>query len=632
MDEKDRINILRKKLYSRTSQAQDQKRHGLHSSQSSVKKSWSQPEMKKIMPVKEKRSFLGLFFVVSLLFFLGSALFGSFYFLGEKNIVSADNVEIEIQGPTAVGGGDTLGLQISIVNKNSTTLELTDLLIEYPEGTRSPDNLGRELTRSRDSLGSIQPGERVKKSVEAILFGEENTQKEIKVTVEYRVAGSNAIFFAEKLYQVTLSSSPVSVSVRSFTEVTSGQEIDFSVVVNSNSSTVVENLVLQAEYPFGFSFIEASPRPQFSNSVWEIGNLNPEEEKTIHIKGVMTGQDNEERTFRFAVGVGDEFDVKKMVTTFVTANRGITIQRPFIGTDITLNNTREDIYIFENGEEIRGEIAWKNNLTEAVSDAQIEVRISGSSVDESSVIVERGFYNSVTNTARWSKDTSSEFAVVNPSQAGIVQFSFSTRNISALGLRNPEVVLEVTVRGKRDGEDNVPEQIESVLTRSILISSDLSLTQRLLHGSGPLSNKGAVPPVAEKETTYTVMWTVTNTANHISGVKVTGVLPPYVQWKGNFNPNNSNVSFNSDTNQVTWNVGEVPQGVGTNISPKELAFQIGFTPSLSQVGEIPTLVHTQSITGFDQFTESQISDEVAPLTTRIQSEPGLPSNHERVSQ
>ena len=86
--------------------------------------------------------------------------------------------------------------------------ELADLLVEYPKGTRSSGNLGQELLRSRDSLGDIAPGERVKSSVKAVLFGEENTQKNIVVTVEYRVAGSNAIFYAEKQYQLTLSSSP----------------------------------------------------------------------------------------------------------------------------------------------------------------------------------------------------------------------------------------------------------------------------------------------------------------------------------------------------------------------------------------------------------------------------------------
>ncbi|HEC32925.1 MAG TPA: hypothetical protein ENI63_01535 [Candidatus Kaiserbacteria bacterium] len=632
MDDKDKINRLRKKLYSRNSNIQNQRRHGLRPNRSSVEKEWSNQGNKKVVRKKNKLSLLRPFLVISILFFIGSILFGSFYFFGGKNVVSSNKVEIKIQGPTAIGGGNKLGLQISIVNKNSSTLELADLIVKYPKGTRSSDNLGKELLRFRDSLGNILPGERVKRNISAILFGEENTQKEIVVTVEYRVAGSNAIFFAEKKYQLTISSSPVSISVRSFSEVISGQKIDFSIVVSSNSSTDVENLVLKVVYPFGFSFTESNPKPEFSDSIWEIGDLRPEEEKTIHITGTMTGQDNEERTFRFAVGVRDEFDVKKLATTFVASTRGVTIERPFISTDLTLNDKREDLYIFNSGERIQGEIAWKNNLTEVVSDAQIEVHLSGVSVDESSILVERGFYNSVTDTIRWGKDTLPDFIKLNPSQAGIIKFSFKTKNISALGLKNPEVVVDVTVRGKRENENNVPEEIESVLTRNIRIISDLSLIPRLLYNTGPLSNRGPIPPVIEKETIYTVVWTVTNTANHVSGVKVVGILPSYARWIGNFSPNNSDISFNPNSNQIIWNVGEVSQGVGSSLSPKEVAFQIGFTPSLSQVGETPVLVHTQTVTGFDQFTETQISNEVLPLNIQIKSETGLPSGYDRVSK
>ena len=632
MDDKDNINRLRKRLYSRNGNTYNQRRHGLRPNRSSGEKEWLNQGNKKIVRKKNKRSLLWLFLVIAILFFIGSIIFGSFYLFSGKNVVSSNNVDIQIQGPTAIGGGKKLGLQISIVNKNSSTLELADLIVKYPKGTRSPDNLGKGLLRFRDSLGDILPGERVKRNVSAILFGEENTQKEITVTVEYRVAGSNAIFFAEKKYKLTISSSPVNISVRSFSEVISGQKIDFSIVVSSNSSTNVKNLVLKARYPFGFSFIKSSIKPEFSDSIWKIGDLRPEEEKTIHIIGTMTGQDNEERTFSFAVGVRDKFDVKKLATTFVASTRGITIERPFISTDLTLNDKREDSYVFNSGERIQGEIAWKNNLTKSVSDAQIEVHLSGVAVDESSILVERGFYNSVTNTIRWSKDTLPNFTTLSPSQAGIVKFSFKTKNISALGLKNPEVTVDVTVRGKRENENNVPEQIKSVLTRDIRIISDLSLVPRILYNTGPLSNSGPMPPVIEKKTKYTVVWTVTNTANNISGVKVVGVLPSYVRWTGNFSPNNSDIQFNPNNNQVTWNVGEVSQGVGSSLSPKEVSFQIGFTPSLSQIGETPILVHTQTISGFDQFTEVQIDNKVLPLNIQIKSETGLPSGYDKVSK
>lgn len=635
MDEKDRIEGLRRRLYSRKSAVKNQPRHGLSENDtSSVERTWLPPYAKEVTPQimlkREKKSFLKLFFVFSVLFFLGSALFGAFYFFGERNVVSAENVDIQIQGPTAIGGGDELELQISIVNKNTTTLELTDLLVEYPEGTRAPGNLQSEFLRYRESLGNIAPGERVKKNIRSILFGEENTQKEIVVTVEYRVAGSNAIFYSEKPYLITLSSSPVSVSVRSLNEVISGQEIDFSVVIGSNSTSRVENLVLQAEYPFGFTFKEAQPQAQYSNSVWELGTIAPEGQRTVRIVGVMTGQDNEERIFRFAVGVRDERDVKKLATSFVTTTRSITIERPFIGTELALNNSIDASYVFGSEERIQGEIAWKNNLESAVSDVQIEIKLSGNAIDESSIAVERGFYNSVTDTIRWSKDTFENFASLEPSQAGLLRFDFKSKNVSASSLKNPFITLEITVRGNRAGENNVPERIESDVTRTVKIASDLRLTPHLLHTSGPLQNTGPIPPQVEKETTYTVIWTVTNGANHVSSARVTALLPPYVRWTGNISPQSDTISFNETSRQVTWNVGEIPQSSGSNVALKEVAFQLGFIPSLSQVGEIPPLLHTQVITGYDQFIERQVTREAASLTTFIQSEAGLPSDHDRV--
>ncbi|MBI2618326.1 hypothetical protein HYW58_02660 [Candidatus Kaiserbacteria bacterium] len=631
MDEYDRIENLRRRLYSRKNAVPKDHRHGLSGEGStSIERVWAEPHTKKVMPQREKKSFLKIFFIFSILFFLGSALFGGFYFFGGKNIVSSENVDIQIQGPTAIGGGDELELQISIVNKNTTTLELTDLLVEYPEGTRAPGNLQSEFLRYRESLGNIAPGERVKKNVRSILFGEENTQKEIIVTVEYRVAGSNAIFYSEKPYLITLSSAPVSVSVRSLNEVISGQEIDFSVVISSNSTGRVENLVLQAEYPFGFTFKEAQPQAQYSNSVWELGTVAPEEKRTIRIVGVMTGQDNEERIFRFAVGVRDERDVKKLATSFVTTTRSITIERPFISTELALNNSIDTSYVFGNEESIQGEIAWKNNLPNAVSNVQIEVKLSGNAIDKSSITAERGFYNSVTDTIRWSRDTLENFESVEPSQAGLLRFDFKSRDISASSIANPNITLEITVRGNRTGEGNVSETIESDVTRAVKIASDLRLTPRILHNSGPLQNTGTVPPQVEKETTYTVVWTATNSANHISSARVTAVLPSYVRWMGSISPQNGSVSFNETSRQVAWNIGELSQSSGSNVTLKEVAFQLGFTPSLSQVGEIPTLMHTQVITGYDQFVERQITRDVANITTLIQSESGLPSGHDRV--
>ncbi|MCW9054848.1 MAG: hypothetical protein OQJ98_02620 [Candidatus Pacebacteria bacterium] len=634
MKDKGRIESLRKQLYSRKkSEAKEVGRRSLRPGEERTPRAWKEtPIERKMRPSKKRQSPLKVFFIFSIIFFLGSTLFGAIYFFGGKNLISSENVDIEIQGPTAIGGGEELSLQITITNKNPTTLEAADLLVEYPEGARAPENMERELSRYRESLGDIAPGDRVKKTVRAVFFGEENTQQRIKVTVEYRTAGSNAIFYSEKEYEVTLSSAPVSISVRSLGEVTSGQEFSFSIAVNANVSEGVEDIVVVAEYPFGFTLTSAQPRPAFSNSVWDIGDLRPGEERIIDISGTIVGQENDKRTFRFDVGVGDELDVKKLATTFVSVAREVTIQRPFIGTIITLNNEDDTAYVFEGGERVVGSIAWKNNLPDTVSNVQIEARLIGEAVDESTVFGERGFYNSVTDTIRWGRDTLEDFALVNPSEAGILRFGFSGKNIAAYAIENPEILLEVTVRGTRVSETGDTETITSRVSRNIRFSSDLALAGQVLRTTGPFVNTGPIPPVAEQESTYTIVWTVTNTANHVSGAQVTATLPSYVRWLGNISPQGSGLTFNENARTLTWNIGEVAQGVGVGISPKEVAFQVGLTPSVSQVGQAPVLIEAQGVSGFDQFTDARIFNEIPSLSIRIFSESSLPSGHDRVIQ
>ena len=98
-------------------------------------------------------------FIASLIFFAAAAVFFLFVILRGSNIVSTRNVSILVDGPVSAEAGKALSLKIIIENKNNTALESADILIEYPEGTRTAKNLEEELTRFRSSLGTIAPRE-----------------------------------------------------------------------------------------------------------------------------------------------------------------------------------------------------------------------------------------------------------------------------------------------------------------------------------------------------------------------------------------------------------------------------------------------------------------------------------------
>ncbi|MFQ5661937.1 MAG: hypothetical protein ACE5F2_01660 [Candidatus Paceibacteria bacterium] len=628
---KDRSSIeqMRKRLYSRGKQLSTRGRRPLSRVKHNTKQRWSDQKERPVFrePPKKRRSLLSTLLIASTIFFFVAILFSAYFFFGGSNIVSSQNIDIEVQGPATISGGEELSLQIAVTNKNNVSIKLVDLLVEYPDGTRSAVDISRSLPRHRETLGTLAPGEIMQRTVKAILLGSQNTRQNIKITVEYRIDGSNAIFFTEKIYDVTLISSPLGLSISGLDEATSGQEVDFTVTVVSNSNTIIKDALLSVEYPFGFEFISASPEPSFTDSVWDLGDIQPEGKRTIKLKGVIAGEDNDERVFRFSSGVKSERDEKELGVVFTTSMKSIAIKKPFVGVALALNGDQSSEYVSGIGDEVRADITWTNNMPVRVADGEIEVKLKGEALDRFSISVGKGFYRSSDNTITYSRETNSDLASLEPGESGRVAFSFSSLGLSSGNtFKNPEIILEISIKGKRVSENQVPQEINSSITRTIKLASDLLLTSRALYFSGPFTNTGPIPPEAEKETTYTIIWTITNSSNIVDNTRVVASLPSYVRWAGNVSPSSESVTFNPLGGQITWDAGSIkPKSEVSSSGQKEVAFQIGFLPSISQVGSSPILVSGQMITGFDRFAGAELSATKKALTTKLTTDSSFPS-------
>jgi len=580
---------------------------------------------------KKKSNFLKLFLTISIIFFIIALSAAAFILFGGRNIISSDNVEISVSGPVSISGGETLSLDIIIQNNNNTELALADLIIEYPEGTRSPQNLSVELPRERFSLGNISSGKKTNKEINAILFGEEGSKGEIKLTVEYRVAGSNAIFFKETIYEIEISSSPVSFSVESLKEINSGKEINLDLLIKSNSNNLIENLMFISEYPFGFTFKNSSPRPSYEQNIWKIGDLSPGEERKIRITGTLEGQDGENRVFRFFSGIQSENEEKELQTAFISSTHLISINKPFLAVDMVIDGNTSGNYNTFLGETVSVDLLWKNNLPISVANVEVEALLSGD-IDETSVFVENGFYDSVQNTISWSQEQNPVFESISPGQRGTVRFSFKSVNFEGGSLSNPEAAINVSVRGRRLSETSVSEEVVSSAQREIRFNTNLSLVPRVVHFSGPISNIGPIPPKAETETTYTVIWALSNNVNNVSDSKVSARLPSYVRWTGQTVPNGEKISYNSVSKEVTWEVGNVDSGTGFSSPLREAIFQIALIPSLSQLNQVPILVEKIRIVGNDNYTGVILDNTKRELTTRFSTDSSYKTGDERVAE
>ncbi len=560
------------------------------------------------------------FFIIAVLFFLVTAGGAVFYLVYGGRSVSTNNVTIAVQGPTTISSGDVVPLLITIENKNPVAIRGVGVTLTFPDGTKSPDDPTKNISVTTEDLGDIESGQKVEKTVRATVFGSEGQHVSLPLRIEYHTDSSNAVFVKNKQYEFTITTSPVSLNVTSLSQVSAGQTVTVDAVVRSNAATPLDNVAVLVEYPFGFAPSSVTPQPSVANNLlFTLGTLAPGEEKHIVIKGVLSGENNDDRVFKFKAGTLTTPESVTLTTAFSSKDAIIKLTKPFLATTLSVNRDSTDNPVVDAGSPVQVIISWVNTLPNPISNARVTVVLSGEALDPATVSASGGFYRSSDSTVLFDSSTNPALTNLQPGDTGQGSFSFIPKKNSLLAnLRNPSITMRVSVAGSRLSETSVPEVITSTITRTIKIGTNLGLTSRMVRSVGGIANTGPFPPEVDKESTYTVVYALSNTGNNVAGAKVTAALPPYVRFTGVTNPSDGSVTYNDTTRTVTWNAGDVSSG---STNAKTVSFQIGFTPSITQRGSYPILINAQQVTGVDRFTGRTITGSVSGLSSQVLTDP-----------
>lgn len=631
------IESLKGKLFSNTYETKIEYRdHFSSEKKKNIPTAWAEKAKATVSNNQffNKTSVFKKIFIGSIGFFILALCFVAYQFFFGGNTVSNENITISIFGNTFTDGGEDLPLQIQIVNKNNTNLDLVDLVVEYPKS--SVGDLTEGTERLRESIGTIPAGGIHNENVNVILYGEQGSIRPVRVAIEYRVEGSNAIFVKEKMYEVTINTTPVNLSLDAPTEITPNQDLTLALKTSLNSTRSLENVLIKLDYPVGFQFVSAEPKPTLGNNVWDLGKLKPGEDHDIYINGRMLDVfDGEEKTFHISSGTQSKSDKSMLDVVYNTLSHTILISEPFIQAQLYINGAYAKEYATNSKSPIQAQIRWKNNLDSVVNDMVIRAKISGNALDRKGVNEQQGFYSSSEDVIIWDKNTDDRFAQVNPGENGTLGFSLASLPLFSTTsgiISDPNITIEISVSGKQATAGNIVKEVKSGESKIIRMISDVGLVNKVLYYAGPFKNSGAIPPKAENETTYTVVWSVSNTSNSLSKVEVHATLPQWVRFLDTKIPDDGSLSFNSSTREITWNVGNVPKGTGLSSSTREISFQIGFTPSLSQAGTAPTLINEAVMTGHDNFANVNVKINKALLTTRLFNDPDFPTGGDRVAE
>ncbi len=611
----EQLDSLRERLYSRGEEPSIRPRTEIRRENdiTAPRKDWSDSAYKSIpksVPVTEEiikkpvKKYRYILLLVGLVFFVLSLAASSIYIMLGRNTVSGSNISVGITAPLTAGGGEVLPFQVGVTNHNSISIESATLVVEYPAGTRSADEDSKDLFSERVPIPqSITAGETRNISLKARVFGEENQEKEIKVSIEYRMVGSSATFYKEaEPLRFKISHAPVLIKVDTAKTVPAEQENRIRLVLTSNSPAPIYDLLVKADYPGGFNFIRSEPATVSGRNIWQISEIKPEQSATIDLYGSFSGSVSDSYVLKFSTGVASERNPNELVSVLAVADAEFTLEESFLSATMSINGSQSDKVSVSPGSQATAILEVRNNSSRPVYDAVVSIKLSGNALVDSRISATGGNYDSSTRTITFDKSSSARLAELKPGATERLTFYLVPQSGP---VQSPQIGLDVGVSGRRISDSSAKESIDSIIKRTISVEGKVSVSGKVNDVTA-----GAVPPVVNKETDYRIELLVNNSGNNLGGVIITATLPPSVDWIDN---SSGAGSWNYDiTNRtIEWRVGNVSN------NPVKGTFGVSLLPTSALLGKTPVLVENIQLRADDSFTGSVLRSSGGNITAEI---------------
>ncbi len=102
--------------------------------------------------------------------------------------------------------------------------------------------------------------------------------------------GGSTYFLYNNWYKnSSLDTSKITLTINASAEVTAGEEYEYEIKYKNESRTVLNKAKINISLPDNFILKEIDPKGDESGSSWNIGNIEPNSEGLIKIKGIMLG-------------------------------------------------------------------------------------------------------------------------------------------------------------------------------------------------------------------------------------------------------------------------------------------------------------------------------------------------------
>ncbi|HLC49791.1 MAG TPA: hypothetical protein VJI96_05405 [Candidatus Andersenbacteria bacterium] len=626
------ISMLRRNLYSkeepielkkRTQELLTPKQPTVHPEAIAA----SRPDLINIMDIRAqlRRKFLirTALIITALVIFVGGVSL-TIWYRGTQQ-VKQSQLALTIGSPERFTAGGIVTYTVDVTNNSNVDWGTVDVTFTTPEGffyeSSTPAGQASEQNITA-SLGELLSKKSVSFTVTGRLIGEEGAT----ALARAEVAISPKNFPKEKIVQsqtakTLLAAIPLEVSVEAGKSAAVGERIAAIIHIRNLSSAPIEGAVLKLTPAPGMQLAieDTGFSADFSviDSFWRLPVIQPLDEVVRYSVLYVSGNSGDQRQLDIAVLQ----EQKKKTFTLREISHVISLISSQLTVAQTFNKNESGKLTVSAGDRVDGVIAYKNTGGGGLTDAIVKVKFEGTGLDASTIKLNSGAYDPISNTITWTASSVPALARILPGTGGQIAYSFNMLPYDKFPLapngKNQQLIATATLDSpdlpKPTGEIRqvISDRFFLPVTTSFLLGSDAFYDD----GRLGITSTGPLPPKVGEQTTYTLRIRMGSSLNDIEQAKVVIVLPDGVSYTDTMYKTAGDIDFNSRTNTFVWTMPLLEGLVGRAVPLQELHMQIAITPGANVRGQIVQFVKSIDVVGIDSFTDQQVKGSITSLPT-----------------
>lgn len=534
---------------------------------------------------KTKRFAVVLFTVVVVLSGVAAAL-GYVVLSGNRLAVNPSEVTVAISAPETVASGDQLKLTLTYQNASQVMISKGSVELVMPDGfyVASSDPVPEDGTQNHWELRDVPAGAGGTITLTGQVVGQVGDVKDFTTLLTYTPANFSSDFQTSATTSVTLGESIMQLDVSVPEQVRSGEELSYVFTITNHAALALVNAKAVVAYPAGFTVDSAEPSATQSNHTWLFEQIDPGATETVTVKGTMSTEAELEQEFVLQAGIQE---ADGFLNLQAEDRHIVKVINPELSLKLSAPTSAQA------GDQLTYDVTISNPSKVDISDIVLELTFAGEAVDATAATLD-----TITELTSGEETTLSYTTVVKdplPESASTIVATLA--------------VVSATVSGS-DAEFSETAEVTTTLQGTLELSADGRYFADDLSklGSGPL------PPTVGETTTYVIRWTMTAGGGEMEDATVQTTLPDGVTYAGS---GDDKVSFDSETNTVTWSLRKVEAGTA-----KTASFSVSVTPTSADVNKLLVLTTEAVATATDVNSGVVVQAQARKITTNLANDPG----------